>query len=391
MSFEGEPPLFYGARCDIFEKDGRIQQHKDDTEIRDLFSERQTLLMGDYRAPDCVEGGRIRVGIPRTLHFYDLFPYWRTFFNELGMDVVLSSPTNPSLASDTRELAIAETCYPAKLVYGHVAEILEQKPDILFAPSLLNRENTAPNQEDNVYCPIIRAAGHMVGAAAGLNFGETRLVTSPLHMQWERFKRREFRSMARELGVSHRRALLADQSAAEAQRIFYGQMRRKWREVVEELSPEIPALVLVGRPYTLADSGVNQDLPLKLRKMGALPIPHDFLPLHEADISADYPRMFWRSGQDILAAATIVRRDPRLHAIYLTCFNCGPDSFIINYFRRLMSGKPYLELEVDEHTADAGIITRCEAFLESLRIRRRPDTHRDQEQFEEDHLHSVHV
>jgi predicted nucleotide-binding protein (sugar kinase/HSP70/actin superfamily) len=92
-----------------------------------------------------------------------------------------------------------------------------------------------------------------------------------------------------------------------------------------------------------------------------------------------------------LTISTIVRRDPRLHAIYLTCFNCGPDSFIINYFRRLMSGKPYLELEVDEHTADAGIITRCEAFLESLRIRRRPDTHRDQEQFEEDHLHSVHV
>jgi predicted CoA-substrate-specific enzyme activase len=391
MSFEGEPPLFYGARCDIFEKGGRIQQLQQDVEIRDLFSERETLLMGDYQPPRHLTGGRSRVGIPRTLHFYDLFPYWRNFFGELGMDIILSSPTNPSLARHTRELAIAETCYPAKLVYGHVAELLEQKPDVIFAPSLLNRENTAPNQEDNAYCPIIRAAGHMVGAAVGLDFGDTRLITSPLHMQWERFKRTELMSLAKELGVSRRKIISADKAAIEAQSFFYQQIRRKWHDVLADLRPDIPTLILVGRPYTLADAGVSQDLPNKLRKLGALPVPLDFLPLCKVDISEHYPRMFWRSGQDILAGASIVRQDPRLHAIYVTSFNCGPDSFIINYFRRLMAGKPYLELEVDEHTADAGIMTRCEAFLESLQVRRRQDAHCDREKFQKDYLHSVHV
>jgi predicted nucleotide-binding protein (sugar kinase/HSP70/actin superfamily) len=78
--------------------------------------------------------------------------------------------------------------------------------------------------------------------------------------------------------------------------------------------------------------------------------------------------MFWRGGQAILAAATLVKEDPRLQAIYVTNFNCGPDSFILSFFRRIMGDKPYLELEFDDHTADAGVVTRCEAFFESLKM-----------------------
>lgn len=369
MSFEGEPPLFYGARCDIFEHEGRIQQVQQEVDIRDLFGEREALLMGDYQPPDPALSGRPRVGIPRTLHFFDLFPYWRTFFSELGMDIILSSPTNPAIAHRTGELAIAETCYPGKLVYGHVAELLEHNPDFIFTPSLLNRENPAPNQRENTYCPIIGASGHMVAAAAELDFSSTRRITTPLHMQWERFKRKELKLLANELGVAHRRTLSADKVASEAQRHFYQQIREKGQEVMAGLDPDLPSVVLVGRPYNLADGAVSLELPYKLRKLGTLPIPLDFLPVHDVDISEQHARMFWRSGQDILAGASIVRQDPRLHAIYVTSFNCGPDSFIISYFRRMMEGKPFLELEVDEHTGDAGIMTRCEAFLESLQVR----------------------
>ena len=60
------------------------------------------------------------------------------------------------------------------------------------------------------------------------------------------------------------------------------------------------------------------------------------------------------------------RRDPRLHAIYLSNFSCGPDSFLIGYFKRLMAPKPSLVIEVDEHSAPAGVVTRLEAFLEML-------------------------
>ena len=97
-----------------------------------------------------------------------------------------------------------------------------------------------------------------------------------------------------------------------------------------------------------------------------LPLPFDFLPLGVADVPDGHPDMYWRSGQDILRAAAVIRDDPRLHAIYLTNFNCGPDAFLLSFFRDAMGDKPFLELEVDEHTADAGLVTRCEAFFDSL-------------------------
>ena len=103
--------------------------------------------------------------------------------------------------------------------------------------------------------------------------------------------------------------------------------------------------------------------------MGVLPIPMDFLPLEQASLPDLHEDMYWRSGQDILRAANVIRGDDRLQAIYLTNFNCGPDAFLITFFHEQIGDKPFLELEVDEHTADAGMITRCEAFFDSLNIR----------------------
>ncbi|MCK7508866.1 MAG: hypothetical protein MZV70_35795 [Desulfobacterales bacterium] len=79
-----------------------------------------------------------------------------------------------------------------------------------------------------------------------------------------------------------------------------------------------------------------------------------------------WPGMYWRSGQRILKAARIVRANPNLYAIYIGNFSCGPDSFILKYFKEEMEGKPFLHIEIDEHSADAGAITRCEAFLDSI-------------------------
>jgi TolB-like protein len=101
-------------------------------------------------------------------------------------------------------------------------------------------------------------------------------------------------------------------------------------------------------------------------------IPIDFLPLESVKLPEQYGNMFWRSGQDILRAAMLIAADDRLHAVYLTNFACGPDSFVLSFFRTVMGKKPFLELEVDEHSADAGVLTRVEAFLDSVNLRSPP-------------------
>jgi predicted nucleotide-binding protein (sugar kinase/HSP70/actin superfamily) len=90
----------------------------------------------------------------------------------------------------------------------------------------------------------------------------------------------------------------------------------------------------------------------------------DFLPVDSIDITDINANMYWNYGRKILAAAKIVSNYPNLHIIYLTNFKCGPDSYI-KHFVVQASGKPFLSLQFDGHSNDAGYLTRCEAYLDS--------------------------
>ncbi len=361
-----DPPLFYGARCDRFEEAGRSRADRSQG-IPDLFAERMSLLLDGYDE-SASPAGRT-VGIPRTLLFYDLFPYWLAFFRELGLDVVLSDPTNPGMVRTAQEMATVETCFPVKLVYAHVDRLIRRGVDYVFMPGVVNRERIAPGQAHAQYCPYVPAISYMVDAHLDLRARGVTPLNVALEMSWVPEQRTQLKKLAPVLGVSARRIVAAARVGRASQERFYQRVRDRGRQVIESIREDDRAIVVVGRLYNTYDLGSNLDLPLKLRRLGTLPVPLDYLPLEDAygQVADRYDNMFWRSGQDILAAAGIVRRDPRLTAIYLTNFNCGPDSFLTGFFRRLMGDKPFLQLEVDDHTADAGMLTRCEAFLESAR------------------------
>jgi predicted nucleotide-binding protein (sugar kinase/HSP70/actin superfamily) len=210
---------------------------------------------------------------------------------------------------------------------------------------------------------------HLVTANVDFSAHQARPLKLPLHRLWPDIRRRELHHLADRLGVSHRRMDAADGAARAAQEAFYRALQQRGRAALAELPADRVAAVVVGRPYNTCDPGACQDLPRKLRRLGILPIPMDMLPTPGVGLPDQYGEMYWRSGQTILSAAQVIRDDPRLQAIYVTSFGCGPDSFLLSFFRRVLGSKPFLELELDEHTADAGVLTRCEAFFESLRTR----------------------
>jgi predicted nucleotide-binding protein (sugar kinase/HSP70/actin superfamily) len=154
----------------------------------------------------------------------------------------------------------------------------------------------------------------------------------------------------------------AFEKAERFQALFYQSLLNRGKEILDQVGTDDKVMVIVGRPYNSCDSGVNLEIPKKLRDLGVLAIPMDFLPLDSVKPSEEIQEMYWRYGQRILAAGKIIREDPMLYGVYITNFGCGPDSFINHFFRDLSKGKPYLQLEIDEHSADAGAITRCEAF-----------------------------
>ena len=379
VTVEGERrPLFYGGRCEKWERDERKGKGAD---IPNLFEERTRLLMGDYReepdgsGPISTQGAaRGTIGIPRALMlFYQQFPFWRTFFELLGFRVVLSRPTDPGLIQSSLELLTAETCFPVEVTYGHVRDLLDRGVDWVFLPFVVNARAERDNPTTNYNCPWVQAHPFMIRAALReREEWRRRLLTPTLHFRYyERVLPNDLAAfMGDTFGAVRSEVLSALKTAGDAQAAFERAMKERGKTVLQSLPADRIAAVVLGRPYNTSDPLLNLSLAEKLIGMEVLPIPIDFLPLERERLFESYYMMYWPNGQKILAAARIIARDERLNAIYLSNFRCGPDSFLAHYVREELAAKPYLQLEVDEHSADAGMITRCEAFLDSLKARR---------------------
>ncbi len=139
------------------------------------------------------------------------------------------------------------------------------------------------------------------------------------------------------------------------------------KEILRDIPKGCRPVVLLGRPYNSTDKHLNLDLVDKLISHNVMPVPVDMLDLSKFNIFSNYRNMYWPNGQKIIAAAQFVARNDNFHAVYLSNFRCGPDSFIWHYVTEELKGKPFLHLEIDEHSADAGMVTRIEAFLDSLK------------------------
>ena len=192
----GEAPIFYGARCDIFEEVGkRPHQTSQINQIPDLLAERAALLLGDYTPPTGPRNGRRRVGIPRALTTFDFFAYWRTFFAALDVEIVLSEPTNPQIVRTTLEHAAVESCLPAKLLYGHALDLEAKGVDVILLPSLIDREEATLGQRESHTCTFIAAAPYLVRTHMSRTI-KTPLIVTSLHMRDEPTRLRELRGLA---------------------------------------------------------------------------------------------------------------------------------------------------------------------------------------------------
>ena len=355
--FDGEQPLFYGSRCEKYD----VKKREKEDRLPDLFAERDRLISEAAAVQQPATGPVI--GLPRTLYLNDELPFWQTFFADLGFRTVLSERTNRQIANRGLECAPAETCFPAKVALGHLLDLVDRKVDILFLPSFIRFPTSHGEGEYSQACPYAQALPYLAKAAFPL--GGVRLLEAHLRLQDERNFRASIRAVGRSLGKSARSVDRAARLGRAAQQRAEAAVQEKGKQVLAQIGAGQRALVIIGRSYNACDPGMNLNLPAKVRDLGVQAIPLDFLPLHEAE-HTDGDNMYWRSGQKILAAARYLRDHPGLFPVYLTNFGCGPDSFISHFFLEEIAGKPFLQLEIDEHSADAGAITRIEAFLDSL-------------------------
>jgi predicted CoA-substrate-specific enzyme activase len=368
FTIEGQKS-YWGDKCsDKFRKPSATGRKP---VIDDLFQYRDQLLEALPQA----EGGTLRVGLPRAMSMFERLPFWKHYFAELGIPVMLSPVTDPRISAAGIEMAVAQPCYPVQVAHGHVQALLEAGADYVLVPNIADAEGAGDSGATH-YCPWNQTLPWVLRAAPTLEPHQHRFLIPTLHFQSgpEQIKKALAECMRR-LGVTRRASDAAVNAAFAGQREFQAKLTEagvRALAVLEQTGE--PGLVLAGRGYNIYDRGVNCDIPRKLRhRYGANVIPLDFLagargqgPGAGAAIVAN---MFWISGRKILEAARIAAGRPNLHMVYITNFKCGPDSYI-KHFARDAAGAPLLMLQFDGHGNDAGYMTRCEAYLDSKGVLR---------------------
>ncbi len=306
------------------------------------------------------------VGIPNAMYAIELLPFWYAFFERLGWSIMVSPPTNKRLVERGLESTVAEPCFPITVAHGHASWLLEQGVDAVFVPVIIDRKTPQQNVE-SFTCVWGQTLPYVLRASSALAGLSNKLI-SPI-LWFRRGRSHVRRALSKDLarfGVSRKEVDRALEHAQRVQADFVARLHQAGKEALGNIrAQDQRAIVLLGRPYSIYDRRVSLSVAPKLRDYyGIDVIPMDFLDVDSIDISDVNPNMFWNYGRKIIAAAKLTRNDDLLHVIHVTNFKCGPDSFIKHYLREA-GGKPFLTLQFDGHANDAGIMTRCEAFLES--------------------------
>jgi predicted CoA-substrate-specific enzyme activase len=406
-------PLYYGSRCDRYnlkkkgERKSRFnafafrqkmmlefagfgqKTHRADTvqknEQKAINNEKKThradtVQKNEQKAINNEKKTR-KIGIPMALANWQLLPLFSQFFKELGFEVILSGRTTKETIRKGVESVTAQPCFPIKIANGHIVGLIEKGVDYIFLPSIVSSPANFPENKHNHFCPYVQSFPYQVrsafadklacaGKMPATQSGKSKLLITTLRLgEGERIARKTFEELGRKLGVSKSMVRGAMTKGFEAQRGFDKSLREKGSEILKTVKQGEKLFVLISRPYNGCDDGVSLELPKKFTEAGIEAIPIDMLDFTQAELGDEklHGDMYWGYGQKILRAGEIIKRDERLFAIYLSNFSCGPDSFLMPFFKDIMGDKPCLQLEIDEHSADAGVVTRIEAFLESLK------------------------
>jgi predicted CoA-substrate-specific enzyme activase len=306
------------------------------------------------------------IGINKSFMVNTLYPFYHNFFMHIGVNPVIPSEPSPK-GIDCRNAAF---CYPAELSHGFFDSLLKNnsRMNYIFLPHL--RSIPAENgHTSSLLCPFAQGEPFYLKSAfksaldAAAQKG-TVVLTPLIDMKKDLSEAQApLVDIALKIGVKLPVAESAFSQALDIQRRCNSEMKSTGRKLLVELEsdPQRFSVVIFGRSYNAMVEESHMGIPYKFATRGIQVIPYDFLPIDE---EKSISHMYWGTGQSIMKGARFVEKHPQLFGVYITNFSCGPDSFLITYFRNIMDRKPSLTLELDSHTADTGLETRIEAFLD---------------------------
>ncbi|MCD8326274.1 MAG: acyl-CoA dehydratase activase [Lachnospiraceae bacterium] len=345
--------------------------------VPNLYDLRQKLLFKEYPYQEPAEKRNITIGIPRVLSFWDTMPFWTTFFKSLGFDVRLSGfSTRKMYESGLSAVTSDAECFPAKLVHGHVRDLVKQKVDRIFMPSITTvpSENTEKTSESMCGLvkgfPIVMRNSDNPEEKWGIPFD------APL-FHWYNDEDREHQLcawMQETFRITPQQTRAAIAAGDAAQESFRSDLVSAGQKVLDEVHANGSyAVVLASRPYQ-NDALVNHDLPSMFTRMGIPVLTADSLPhINEVNLKRSKLDIVNNYHTRMLSSAIMAAGDPNLEYVQLVSFGCGHDAYLTDEIIRLMkeiSGKTPLILKLDESDIQGPLHIRVRSFVETLEMRR---------------------
>ncbi|MCL2759929.1 MAG: acyl-CoA dehydratase activase [Treponema sp.] len=358
----------FGGRCNKYTN---MRKQVKDVPIFDYVEKRQKMLFEEFAAPSNREQGTVNseqrqgrgrdytVGIPRAFSVHTLYPLYSWFFHELGIKTFLS--TEVAQAGIAR--AEAQYCFPAEIAHCAIQDCLDKGADYVLMPHFRDM----PSYESDVhanFCPITQALPYYMEKAFP-DIDAKKWLPLVVSFKFGEGKAFElFCEMTKLLDISEAETKAAFDVAWGKQKEYFAAVEKMGVQALEDArKADRPVIAVLGRPYNAFTPEANMGIPRKFTTRGFSIIPFDILPFHDENI---FPNMYWYYGQQDLKAANLLKKEDNIYLTFITNFSCAPDSFILHYVKWMMGQKPFLVLELDSHSADAGVDTRVEAFLDII-------------------------
>jgi predicted nucleotide-binding protein (sugar kinase/HSP70/actin superfamily) len=293
------------------------------------------------------------VGIPKGLLYYKYNPFLQTFFSELGAEVITSEDTNKKILDEGIRYSVDEACLPIKVFHGHVSS-LRDKSDIIVIPRIMQV------RKREYICPKFCGLPEMIINSIP---DMPKTIAEPIYA----ISKRKLYNWAEDVGSiiveDKSKIKRAFNKALEQQKVYDLGIRDENYKL---------KVALVGHPYNIYDDFLNMNIVKKLNKLGVGVITEEYIreELMDKEVEELYKRPFWTFARNSYGFASYISKKKQVNGIiYISSFACGIDSVVVELIKDKIGEFPFMILKIDEHTGEAGLDTRVEAFIDMLERR----------------------
>ncbi|MCD7820460.1 MAG: acyl-CoA dehydratase activase, partial [Lachnospiraceae bacterium] len=344
----------------------------------DLFRERESLLFAEYPYHQAASDKGEVVGLPRVLEFWDSMPFWSTFFRALGYQTKFSHKSSRKLYEQGLQYVASDTvCFPAKLVHGHVMDLVGMGVDRIFFPYVMHMPPEGVDKLSPYVCSVLQGYPMVVRNSQNPEKDWKVVFDTPVfHWFEEKDRKKQICRYAMEtLGVTKAEAASAFEDGKQALLSFRETLVRRGSEILRQVHESgTYAVVLAGRPYH-TDPFICHDLSRRFTERGVSVLTVDSLPdLSKQDLKNTRIEITNDFHTRMLEGAMVAAKDSALEYVQIVSFGCGHDAILSDEISRILAecgNKSPLILKVDESDATGSLGIRIQAFLETIAIKRR--------------------